>query len=332
MLLKKLTSTLFILGLLFYSQTFFGQTSSVFYDSTAGNSTMSGDNNAFFGYYAGESNTTGHGNAFFGTYSGNANTIGFRNSFFGKGSGGSNTTGENNTFLGYLSGTANTTGFKNIFIGTLTGRSSTSGTDNTYIGVSAGYTGTATVRNVYIGNVSGRNNANGSNNTFLGYDTGYNSDGSSNVFIGHRAGRDATGDNQLYISNDTNSDLIYGDFDTKQVVIGSDTIPQNISTSTGKTYALFVPRGILTEEVKVKVKPWPDYVFEENYDLCSLEEEEDFIESNGHLMNFPSAEQIDDEGGVDLGKMIVLQQETIEKLMLHVIRLEKELDGLKEAK
>jgi len=60
-------------------------------------------------------------------------------------------------------------------------------------------------------------------------------------------------------------------------------------------YRLYVEGGILTEEVRVR-NDWADYVFLEDYTLKSLPEVEQFISSNGHLPNVPSAEQVEDEG------------------------------------
>jgi hypothetical protein len=58
----------------------------------------------------------------------------------------------------------------------------------------------------------------------LGAKAGYNNaEGDSNVFIGYEAGLNETGSNKLYIANswDTSSVLIYGDFSTGRVGIGT---------------------------------------------------------------------------------------------------------------
>jgi len=83
---------------------------------------------------------------------------------------------------------------------------------------------------------------------------------------------------------------------------------------------------IRSEEVKVE-DSWCDYVFDKEYDMPTLEEEEIFINTNGHLLSFESEEEM--QGEIQLGDVTKRQQETIEKLMLHVIELNKEIKALK---
>jgi len=97
-------------------------------------------------------------------------------------------------------------------------------------------------------------------------------------------------------------------------------------------YSLFVGKGIITEKVKVALNStdnWADYVFEEDYNLSSLEEVEEHIEEHGHLHNTPSAKEIVKSGGVELGSITVNQQEKIEELFLHIIALNKQVKELK---
>ena len=282
--------------------------------------------NTFYGTDVGTNTTNSH-NSFFGYKAGSTNTSGSINTFIGSHSGVVNSSGKQNTFIGGFSGYSNSTGNYNIFVGAYAGQNSTSGDSNLYFGAYAGNKSTTGIRNVFIGTRAGINNTAGVKNTYVGYSAGEsNVTGINNVMIGYKAGYYETGSSKLYLANGANNTnlLLYGDFSTQQLAIGTKNIPTNILTSQGDSYALFVPRGILTDEVKVKTG-WADYVFEANYELPSLKEESAFIESNGHLMNFPSAEEIEAAGGVDLGKMVVLQQETIEKMMLHIIRLEERL-------
>lgn len=72
---------------------------------------------------------------------------------------------------------------------------------------------------------------------------------------------------------------------------------------------------------------FPDYVFEEDYDLPTLQEVETFITKNKHLPNTPSADELA-EKGMNLKEITVVQQESIEQLYLHVIALEKRLKEL----
>lgn len=71
-------------------------------------------------------------------------------------------------------------------------------------------------------------------------------------------------------------------------------------------------------------QPWPDYVFEQNYKLKSLDEVESFILKNGHLPNVPSAKEIQ-EKGVNVAEMNRVLLEKVEELTLHLIEQQKQL-------
>ena len=67
-------------------------------------------------------------------------------------------------------------------------------------------------------------------------------------------------------------------------------------------YMLAVNGGIICEEVRVMdSNNWPDYVFEEDYELMSLEEVERAIKEKGHLPGIPSASEVEAEG-IDVGE------------------------------
>lgn len=93
--------------------------------------------------------------------------------------------------------------------------------DNTFIGAWAGNQVTTGVNNTYLGTRSGHNNISGQENTYIGSEAGYYATGSGNLFLGRRAGYSIDENNKLYIGNDWGFPLIYGDFETKQVGIGT---------------------------------------------------------------------------------------------------------------
>jgi len=104
---------------------------------------------------------------------------------------------------------------------------------------------------------------------------------------------------------------------------------------------LTVKGTIHTQEVQVDLKGAvaPDYVFEKyftgnsealpSYEFLTLEQIENFIKENHHLPKIPSAKELEKEG-MALKEMNLLLLEKIEELTLHVIRLQKEIDELKE--
>jgi len=163
----------------------------------------SGTENIFVGADAGKYNT-----GIFGTF------VGYNAGYVNQGAG--------NTFLGYWSGNANTTGFINTFVGNCTGIRNETGLGNTFLGGSAGWYNTSGNNNTAIGHAAGHTNETGSGNVFIGYQAGFNEKESGNVFIGHRAGFHETEPNRLYIANSAdNPPLIYGNFDTGRVGIGT---------------------------------------------------------------------------------------------------------------
>jgi hypothetical protein len=98
-------------------------------------------------------------------------------------------------------------------------------------------------------------------------------------------------------------------------------------TDGSETYRLSVKGKVRAEEVKVYTT-WADYVFAKNYDLKPLKEVENYITTNGHLPNVPSAKEIT-EKGLELGEMTKIQQEKIEELTLYLIQQNKEIEELK---
>ncbi len=107
--------------------------------------------------------------------------------------------------------------------------------------------------------------------------------------------------------------------------------PASVTLPTG--YKLYVQSGILTEKVKVALintSDWSDYVFARDYKLKPLSEVASFVEQNKHLPGVPSAQELVDQGGFDLGKMDAKLLEKIEELTLYVIELNKQNKELTE--
>ncbi|GGF10321.1 hypothetical protein [Flavobacterium limi] len=302
-----------------------------------------GNYNVFMGYRSGLQNTLGHYNVFLGQDTGNANQSGSQNVFVGTQAGKSNNA-SNNVFIGYVSGTANYSGSLNLFLGNESGRSNVGGSNNVFSGHEAGYKNINGNNNVFSGKESGSANINGNGNTFIGTQTGYgntygslnvflgykagfnNMTGSNNVFIGNTAGENETGSNRLYIDNSqTATPLIYGKFDTDQLGINTNVIPAG--------YTMAVKGRFITEEIKVKEygsSGWPDFVFAKNYKLPTLTEVENYINTNGHLQNIPSACEVE-ENGILLGEMNAKLLQKIEELTLYIIKQEARIEKLEAA-
>lgn len=133
---------------------------------------------------------------------------------------------------------------------------------------------------------------------------------------------------------EANSDVVWADHDiiinaanslsgnTNQLVVHR-TGNVGIGTSI-PSQKLTVNGTIYGKEVKVDLSvPGPDYVFEKNYNLPSLQEIKDFIDHHKHLPDVPSAADMK-ANGIELGVMNMLLLKKIEELTLYVIELKKE--------
>jgi hypothetical protein len=80
---------------------------------------------------------------------------------------------------------------------------------------------------------------------------------------------------------------------------------------------------IHAREVKVNLTGWSDFVFHPTYHLKPLSEVEQYIKTNGHLENIPSAKEVE-QNGVNMGDMQKKLLEKIEELTLYSIEQEKQ--------
>jgi trimeric autotransporter adhesin len=119
------------------------------------------------------------------------------------------------------------------------------------------------------------------------------------------------------------ADYLIRNKNNKSVMIGTVA-----ATKTSIDYKLYVEKGILAEKVKVSVQAnWPDYVFGKDYSLMPLKEVENYISTNNHLPEVPSAEVIAKDG-LDLGKMDATLLKKVEELTLYLIEQNKKIEVL----
>ncbi|PTS94694.1 hypothetical protein DBR11_22730 [Pedobacter sp. HMWF019] len=101
-----------------------------------------------------------------------------------------------------------------------------------------------------------------------------------------------------------------------------------IGTTDPKGYKLAVAGNMIAESVKVQLQSaWPDYVFNEDYKLTSLQETEKHIKEKGHLPGIPSAAEVKSEG-IDLGEMNKKLLQKIEELTLYILEQNKRIEKL----
>ncbi|MFC2137320.1 LamG domain-containing protein [Bacteroidota bacterium] len=106
-----------------------------------------------------------------------------------------------------------------------------------------------------------------------------------------------------------------------QVAIGTDNPVEG--------YNLTVQGKIVTDEVKVTLEYWPDFVFGNNYNLMPLDEVENYITINNHLPNIPSEKEVI-SNGVNLAEMNASLLQKIEELTLYLIEQNNRIEELEE--
>jgi len=103
-----------------------------------------------------------------------------------------------------------------------------------------------------------------------------------------------------------------------KVGIGTATPDERLSVN-GKIHA---------KEIKVDNNSWPDYVFEPDYKIMPLTALDQYIKTNKHLPDVPTADEVK-RNGVNLGSLVATLLKKMEELTLHLIEIKKENVQLK---
>ncbi len=115
-------------------------------------------------------------------------------------------------------------------------------------------------------------------------------------------------------------------------ITGGISYSNNIGIGTSNTfgYKLAVNGIIGAKEVNIEVEsPWPDYVFDTDYSLLSINELEQYITRHKHLPEIPTAEEAG-KNGISVGEMNTVLLKKIEELTLYMIRQNNEIEILKQ--
>lgn len=113
---------------------------------------------------------------------------------------------------------------------------------------------------------------------------------------------------------------------TKKVYIG-ENVKDYLSSANENKYNLFVLKGILSEDFAMTSKNnWKSTAFDNEYNLRSLDEVEQFIAKNKQLPDMPSAKQVE-ENGYSLHDMNVKLLQKIEELTLYIIEQNKKINN-----
>ncbi|MDW3191081.1 MAG: hypothetical protein R8G66_01915 [Cytophagales bacterium] len=135
-----------------------------------------------------------------------------------------------------------------------------------------------------------------------------------------------------------NAHIGYGTVNEGGLYLGTDDsqyslwVQQNGNVGIGTyepTQKLSVAGTINADELILEDVSGADFVFEEDYDLRSLEETEKFIQTNQHLPEIPSAAEMAEEG-LEIKVMNILLLQKVEELTLHLIEQNKRMNQLEE--
>jgi hypothetical protein len=74
---------------------------------------------------------------------------------------------------------------------------------------------------------------------------------------------------------------------------------------------------------------WPDYVFEEGYELMTLKEVEKYVRENKHLPGIESQDEVN-KNGINLGEISTILLKKIEELTLYSIEQNNRIKELEE--
>lgn len=121
----------------------------------------------------------------------------------------------------------------------------------------------------------------------------------------------------------------YDGLGQEEFFIGSNG---NVGIGTGQPDAKLTVKGdIHTREVRVDMSGavGPDFVFESDYNLRTLEETEQYIKTHKHLPEIQSAEDMD-VNGFELKEMNLKLLQKVEELTLYLIEQNKEIKTQKE--
>ena len=126
----------------------------------------------------------------------------------------------------------------------------------------------------------------------------------------------------------TNQELLDKSFLFSSIANGSIGMGCDYRATGFANYKLSVAGKIQAEEIKVHTG-WADYVFQDDYNLPTLSEVATHIKEKGHLINIPSAKEVE-ANGIHLGEMNAKLLEKIEELTLYTLEQEEKLKTQEE--
>jgi hypothetical protein len=153
-----------------------------------------------------------------------------------------------------------------------------------------------------------------------------------NIFISRFNASDDVSELRVNVGDDHLDKFVVGrkawnlpDFDYMFTVVTNGNVGIGTSNPVNK---LDVKGIIRATEVKIETG-WADFVFNDDYHLKPLSEVNTFIKENKHLPEIPSATEVKENEGVNLGEMQLKLLQKIEELTLYLIQQENTIQELK---
>jgi hypothetical protein len=88
-------------------------------------------------------------------------------------------------------------------------------------------------------------------------------------------------------------------------------------------------KTLYARAVEITVANFPDYVFDSCYSKPSLNELDQYISTNHHLPEFPTATEVENNG-LNIGDTQLLLVKKVEEITLYLIELKKKNELLQE--
>lgn len=130
--------------------------------------------------------------------------------------------------------------------------------------------------------------------------------------------------NGLVVNSSSSSTSTFTGIGIQSIVNNPNRIALAVTDeNTNKDVFRVMGNGLIyATEMKIRLsQDFPDYVFEDDYELISLDSLATYISLNNHLPDMPTAEEVAKEG-MSVGELQNIMVEKIEELTLYVIQLQ----------
>ena len=140
--------------------------------------------------------------------------------------------------------------------------------------------------------------------------------------------------NAFSVGNYFNSDQNITSFNSTTFTVGNfltiDASGFIFKNNTNGNNEFLIDRNglIRAREIKVDLLQIPDFVFQPNYPLMSLDSLQSFISINKHLPGIKSESEFNKDGSINLGELNIKLLEKVEELTLYLLELKKEVVNL----